>query len=120
MKGGRVHAVPLSGSALELLGEPGEGLLFPSPMTGKALSDVALANVIARHTGSPSTTHGFRSTFRDWVGDCTSFQRETAEAALAHAVGDETEAAYRRGDALVKRRELMDAWATYLDNMSQG
>jgi hypothetical protein len=59
------------------------------------------------------TAHGFRSAFRDWVGDETQFQRETAEAALAHLVGDAAERAYRRGDAFNKRRELMDAWASY-------
>jgi hypothetical protein len=59
--------------------------------------------------------HGFRSAFRDWVGDETPFPREIAEAALAHAVGDETERAYRRGDALMKRRDLMTAWGDWLD-----
>jgi integrase len=57
------------------------------------------------------TAHGFRSAFRDWAGDCTSFPREIAEAALAHKVGDSVELAYRRGDALEKRRTLMQAWA---------
>ena len=61
------------------------------------------------------TTHGFRSTFRDWCGDCTEFPREVAEAALAHAVGDKAEAAYRRSDALEKRRKLMEAWAAYCE-----
>jgi hypothetical protein len=60
------------------------------------------------------TVHGFRSSFRDWAGECTSFPREIAEAALAHVVGDETERAYRRGDALEKRRKLMEAWSGYL------
>ena len=60
------------------------------------------------------TTHGFRSAFRDWAGDCTEFQREVIEAALAHVVGNRTERAYRRGDALEKRIELMDAWAEYV------
>lgn len=59
------------------------------------------------------TIHGFRSTFRDWCGEETEFPRELAEAALAHVVGDETERAYRRGDALAKRRKLMDAWEVY-------
>jgi integrase len=60
------------------------------------------------------TVHGFRSSFRDWAGELTGFPREVAEAALAHAVGDQTERAYRRGDALEKRRRLMEAWANYL------
>ena len=59
------------------------------------------------------TVHGFRSTFRDWCGEATSFPREVAEAALAHSVGDAVELAYRRGDALEKRRALMEAWATF-------
>ncbi len=61
------------------------------------------------------TVHGFRSAFRDWVGEQTHFPREIAEAALAHVVGDATERAYRRGDALEKRRELMNAWAAYCE-----
>ena len=64
------------------------------------------------------TTHGFRSAFRDWVGDATAFPREVAEAALAHRVGDAAERAYRRGDALQKRRELMDAWADFCEPKS--
>jgi hypothetical protein len=61
------------------------------------------------------TAHGFRSAFRDWAGNETSFQREVAEAALAHVIGDKAEQAYRRSDALAKRRRLMDAWAAYCD-----
>ena len=60
-----------------------------------------------------ATAHGFRSSFRDWAGDKTSFPREIAEAALAHGIGDKAEAAYRRGTALEKRRELMESWAGY-------
>jgi len=66
------------------------------------------------------TVHGFRSAFRDWAGECTDFPREVAEAALAHLVGDAVERAYRRGDALEKRRKLMDAWAGFLDQRSRG
>jgi len=113
MKGERDHEVPLSAPALSLLGERGDGLVFPSDLTGDPLSDTALAKCIKRHTDTPATTHGFRSTFRDWVGDETMHQREIAEAALAHAIGDETEEAYRRGTALKKRRALMDDWAAY-------
>jgi integrase len=67
--------------------------------------------------GRPNiTVHGFRSSFRDWAGDETHFPREVAEAALAHVVGDEAEQAYRRSDALTKRRALMHAWADYIEN----
>jgi integrase len=100
MKAERPHAVPLTAAAMAC---------FPIPR----VSDVSLANCIARHTNSPATTHGFRSTFRDWCGDCTSFPRELAEAALAHVVKDDTEAAYRRGTALEKRRVMLSAWADY-------
>jgi integrase len=103
MKVERDFDVPLSEAAI---------LLLPVPR----VSDVALAKCIRRHTALPATTHGFRSTFRDWVGDCTSFPREVAEMALAHTVEDETEAAYRRGTALAKRRELMEAWAKFCNS----
>lgn len=100
MKAGKEHVVPLTPLALEQL-----------PF--RRVSDVGLSNCIRRHTDTPATTHGFRSTFRDWAGDCTSFGREIAEAALAHAVGNAVEAAYRRGTALEKRRQLMEAWANF-------
>lgn len=121
MKAGREHRVPLSDAALAIITPrmKGEGaLLFPSVTTGRALSDVAIAKVIRRHTTMPATTHGFRSTFRDWAGDTTDFPREIAEAALAHAIGDETESAYRRGDALEKRRKLLQEWAAFCGSMT--
>lgn len=105
MKGGKEHVVPLVKAALDQL-----------PF--RPVSDVALSKVIRRHTNSPGTTHGMRSAFRDWCGDCTDFPRELAEMALAHVVGSEVEAAYRRGDALEKRRKLMKAWAAYLTKAS--
>ena len=67
---------------------------------------------------SDVTVHGFRSTFRDWAGDCTSFSREVAEAALSHSVGDIVERSYRRKDALEKRRSLMEQWAGYCADIS--
>jgi len=99
MKGGRKHEIPLTAAAIACL---------PVPRA----SDVSLANCIARHTSTPATTHGFRSTFRDRCGDCTTFPRETTEMALAHALDNETEAGYRRSTALARRRELMQAWLT--------
>ena len=62
------------------------------------------------------TTHGFRATFRTWATRSTNYQREVIEAALAHVIGDKTEAAYQRGDLLEKRRRLMDAWAAFCDS----
>jgi integrase len=69
--------------------------------------------VLVHRMGYECTTHGFRSTFRDWAGECTSFPREIAEAALAHVTGNAVERAYRRGDLFEKRRVLMDAWAAH-------
>jgi hypothetical protein len=63
-----------------------------------------------------ATPHGFRSSFRDWAGDATAFPREVAEAALAHMIGDKAERAYRRGDALEKRRKLMEAWQKFCES----
>ena len=115
MKTGKEHRVPISGRALELLAEV-EGLsaewLFPGPVSGRPLSNMAM-DMALRHERAGVTVHGFRSTFRDWAGDCTDYAREIAEAALAHSVGDKVELAYRRGDALQKRRPLMEDWERF-------
>ncbi|MGF1650881.1 MAG: tyrosine-type recombinase/integrase [Hyphomicrobiaceae bacterium] len=117
MKAGKPHRVPLSPAALALLetiprGTP-DSLVFPGTRHGKPFSNMVFKALFVR-MGQPNiTTHGFRSTFRDWAGECTSHPREVCEAALAHAVGDAVELAYRRGDALEKRRGLMTDWATY-------
>jgi integrase len=117
MKGRKAHVVPLSGRALEILkGLPRDNTdgVFASPkLAGRSVSAVAVRNLLAELTGKDTTLHGFRSSFRDWTGDCTSFPREVAEMALAHKVGDSVEAAYRRGSAIEKRRALMEAWSTY-------
>ncbi len=76
---------------------------------------MAFAMLLRRMKREDLTTHGFRSAFRDWAGELTNFPREIAEAALAHAVGDNVERAYRRGDALEKRRKLMEAWARFCE-----
>ena len=88
---------------------------FPGEKKGKPLSGMAMEMLLRRMKVTDATVHGFRSSFRDWCGDKTNFPRELAEAALAHKVGDETERAYRRSDALEKRRRLMQAWADYCD-----
>ena len=128
MKAQREHRVPLSARAVEILtqlqplatGEPG-CLVFPAA-NGKALSDAAFSALLMRmgiERGSV-TPHGFRSSFRDWAGESSTFPREVAEAALAHTVGNATELAYRRGDALEKRRKLMDAWAGFCEPKEAG
>jgi integrase len=118
MKGNREHRVPLAPRALEILAELrmlGRGeFVFPGGKPGKPLSVMALEMQMRRLGRDAFTPHGFRSAFRDWCGECTSFPREVAEAALAHLVGDDVERAYRRGDALQKRRKLMAEWADYL------
>lgn len=117
MKAGREHRVPLADRAAEILAalsgaRTGE-LVFPGQKPGRPLSPMAM-EMLLRRMQVEVTVHGFRSSFRDWVGERTDFAREVAEAALAHSVGDATERAYRRGDALEKRRELMNEWGRYL------
>lgn len=136
MKARREHRVPLSPPALLILKEAAAGaanaaegaLVFPGSHVGRAdktkptpaLSDMTLTAVLRRMAqadppAAPAglTAHGFRSTFRDWCGEQTSFPREVAEAALAHAVANKVEAAYARGDLFDKRRRLMQAWGEY-------
>ena len=100
---------------MTVAGIPGSGeFVFPGNATRCPLSGMRDGNAAAADEGRERHVHGFRSSFRDWAGERTSFPREVAEAALAHVVGDETERAYRRGDALQKRRKLMEAWAEFL------
>ncbi|HWK68587.1 MAG TPA: integrase arm-type DNA-binding domain-containing protein [Rhizobiaceae bacterium] len=122
MKGEREHRVPLVKRALDILRELhkkrlfDDGLIFPGQKLGAPLSSNAMDALLQERMKPPQfTVHGFRSSFRDWAGDLTFHQREVVEAALAHKVGDETEQAYRRSDALAKRRRLMEDWAGYLD-----
>ena len=90
----------------------GSEVIFQSPRSGP-LTDSAL-RAVCRRTGADCVPHGFRSTFRDWCAECTNVSREVAEMALAHAIGNEVEAAYRRGDLFEKRRRLMDEWSAFL------
>lgn len=118
MKAKRPHRVPLCRRALEIVEAMRQlrrdGYLFPGHAKDKPLSNGAMERVLDR-MGKAVTVHGFRSSFRDWAGEATNFPREVVEAALAHVVGDATERAYRRGDALEKRRKLMDAWAQFCE-----
>jgi integrase len=118
-KAGREHRVPLSGRTLAILANLEDArigdFIFAGQKPGKPLSGMAMAMVLRRLKLAHVTVHGFRSSFRDWCGEATSFPREIAEAALAHVPGDATERAYRRGDALEKRRTLMEAWAAYCE-----
>jgi integrase len=116
MKAGKEHRVPLSDRGVGILKElhrvRTSDFVFPGLKRGRPLSNMALEAVL-RRARIGVTTHGFRSSFRDWAGDHTAFARDVVEAALAHAIENKTEAAYRRSDALEKRRKLMAAWAVY-------
>lgn len=118
MKAGVSHQVPLSKAAVAVLSAlrpvdaDAADLVFPAPRGG-ALSDMAMGQLLKRMGRPDITAHGFRSTFRDWAGETTQFGREEVEMALAHTITSSTERAYRRGRALEKRRDLMEAWATY-------
>jgi integrase len=118
MKADAAHEVPLSPRALAILQESAKlqikEFVFPGFRDGKPLAGYTLLRTLKDMSHSV-TIHGFRSSFRDWCGDCTHYPRNIAEAALAHTIGNATERAYRPGTALEKRRELMDAWANYCE-----
>jgi integrase len=120
MKSGRSHRIPLSKRAIAILARLAEiktgGHVFSGQRPGKPLSSAGLEMVLRRMKVKGATVHGFRSSFRDWAGNETHFPRELAEAALAHVIGDKAEQAYRRSDALEKRRALMEAWAAYCES----
>jgi integrase len=118
IKAGREHRIPLADRAIELLAAlprlEGNPYVFPGAREGKGLSNTAMFEFLNGMDGvNGVTVHGFRSSFRDWAGEETAFPREVIEAALAHKLKDKAEAAYRRGDALAKRRRLMQAWADF-------
>ncbi|MBF4089045.1 site-specific integrase, partial [Burkholderia pseudomallei] len=119
MKAKRAHRVPLSSSALELLKtlptSVDSPVVFEGMRARRPMSNMAMLQVLERMKRGTLTVHGFRSTFRDWAAECTPFSNEVVEMALAHAIRDKTEAAYRRGDLFEKRRTLMQAWADYIE-----
>jgi len=112
MKRHREHRVPLADRAVEILkGLPHEGeLIFIGRKAGKPIGPGSLLKILERMGRGDLTTHGFRSTFRDWASDQTAYPSDMCEMALAHAVSNKVEAAYRRGDQLEKRRRLMSEW----------
>jgi integrase len=122
MKAGKEHRVPLCDRALAILREVkpaevapnhAEQFVFPGGKPGQPLSNMAFLMLLRRMARDDLTAHGFRSTFRDWAAERTNFPSEVVEMALAHAVGDKVEAAYRRGDLFNKRRRLMSAWSEF-------
>ena len=122
MKPGKEHRVPLSPRAIEILQEMAPlrdgDFVFPGMRRGKPLSNMALEMTLRRMRIDNATVHGFRSCFRDWTGNRTSYPRELAEHALSHTIGDKAEQAYRRDTAVERRRPLMEAWADFLGSAS--
>ncbi|MCE4062687.1 tyrosine-type recombinase/integrase [Pandoraea sputorum] len=118
MKAGKEHRIPLSPAAKVLLEQMQSirqnEFVFPGQRKDKPLSNMALLQLLKRMGRTDLTAHGFRSTFRDWVGETTHYPREVAEAALAHLLKDKAEAAYARGDLLEKRAAMMTDWSTHL------
>lgn len=117
MKASKPHRVPITARMREILDEveplkAAGDFIFPGDQRIEPLSRMAMLMLLRRMEES-FTVHGFRSAFRDWAGDCSNAARETVEEALAHAVGNAVERAYRRRDALAKRRELMEAWEKF-------
>ena len=118
MKREKEHVVPLSEAALRVFNTAkkqrngDEELVFPGAKKGKPLSDMTLLKVL-RDMSAGCTVHGFRSAFKDWAGEVGGFPNELSEAALAHAIENKTEAAYRRGNLLERRRMMMRAWGDY-------
>ncbi|MCG7983762.1 tyrosine-type recombinase/integrase [Candidatus Thiodiazotropha endoloripes] len=127
MKTRREHRVPLLDAALSILAAvhriEGNPYLFPGSRHGRPLSNMALLQLMrgmgygVNGNRGGYVPHGFRSSFRDWSGEISSFPRDVAEMALAHAIKNKVEAAYRRGDLFEKRREMMQEWADYLENL---
>jgi len=117
MKAGKEHRVPLSACAMEILKslprERDNPFIFIGGSKGKALSNMAMLELLRGMNGNGYTVHGFRSSFKDWCAETTNYPRELAEAALAHTLPNKVERAYQRGDLLEKRRRLMREWAKF-------
>ena len=117
MKAGKDHRVPLSNAAMTVLSKMAEvrqgAFVFPGRGKEQPFSNMVFLQLLKRMGREDITAHGFRSTFRDWISERTDFSREVAEMALAHTIGNRVEAAYRRGDLLDKRRELMEEWGNF-------
>ena len=124
MKAGKEHRVPLSSAALKVLSGLKEtaqsNFIFPGMRLNTSLSNMVFLQLLKRMGRNDLTAHGFRSSFRDWAAERTVYPNEMAEMALAHSVGTKVEAAYRRGDMLDRRRDMMTAWADYCEGYSKG
>jgi integrase len=122
MKAHKEHRIPLCARAVAILDEmkpyrdADGGFVFPGAKKETPLSNMSMAAVLKRMEHDAVTVHGFRSSFRDWAAEQTSFPREVVEMALAHSIENKAEAAYRRGDLFEKRRKLMDAWERHCES----
>lgn len=123
MKAGREHRVPLSDAVLAILDRMKarriNDFIFPGAVAKKPMSANTMAKTLGENDGTGATVHGFRASFRTWLTDATDFDGDLGEMALAHVVGDAVARAYARSDALEKRRELMDDWATFCTSPQQ-
>ncbi len=121
MKAEREHSVPLSSRCIEILNKAifirQSDFIFPGGKVSKGLSNAAMDKLLQVTLNYDCTVHGFRSSFRDWAGECTNYPRDLCEMALAHTIKDKTEAAYRRGEMLEKRRRMMSDWQRYCDTV---
>jgi integrase len=122
MKAGEAHRVPLSDAAWAIVERMAvlrtSEFIFPGRSAGRPYDSGALRDVLHRLHRRDLTVHGFRSSFRDWVAEQTKFPNEVAELALAHGIKDKSEAAYRRGDLIEKRRRLAEAWSGYCSRLA--
>ena len=119
MKAGRAHEVPITVRMLDILKEAEalsqkNSLIFPSQINGRALSNNTLRIALQKRLNVDATVHGMRSSFKDWVSETTTYANEVSEMALGHSIPSKVEAAYRRGNLLEKRRQLMEDWSNFL------
>lgn len=119
MKASKPHEVPLTDRMMDLLEVAGSlkldnGLIFPSQINGKALSNNTLRLALQKRLKVDATVHGMRSAFKDWAAETTGYANEVSEMALGHAISSKVEAAYRRGNLLTKRKQMMADWADYV------
>ncbi len=119
MKASPDHEVPLTERTIEILQAAAKlkldnGLMFPSSLNGVAMSNNTLRVALQKRSGVDATVHGMRSAFKDWAAETTTYPNEVSEMALAHSIGSKVEAAYRRGNLLTKRRQIMADWDAYL------
>lgn len=118
------HNIPLSDGAMAVLKKAQDlrndnPLIFPSPLSNRALSSNALLHALQKRLKIDATIHGMRSAFKDWVAETTNYPNEVSEMALAHSISNQTEAAYRRGELLGKRRSMMQDWSDFVQGTEE-